>query len=219
MPRPGSHKYDAERAHERQRLEDTGEATDQRADEEANRRLQEDPLRRPVRYTDRAAGPKSERPHAPRAAADRGGIELRSSAFNDHAPLPARFAQDADGTSPPLEWSPAPTGTTELVITCVDLDGPDGPTVHCLVSGIDPRTSGVAEGELTGVGRPWPNAWGEAWSGPRPPVGDEAHRYRFRLYAVDGPLELPETPGAADVDHAAAARELAHGDLVGLFVR
>ncbi|NEE01462.1 hypothetical protein [Phytoactinopolyspora halotolerans] len=61
MPRPGSHQYDVKRARLRKELEDEGVAADQDADEEANRRLQEDEDLRPVQRTDRAEGPKGER--------------------------------------------------------------------------------------------------------------------------------------------------------------
>lgn len=61
MPRPGSHQYDVKRARLRKQLEDEGKATDQDADREANRHLQEDEGLEPLRRTDRAKGPKGER--------------------------------------------------------------------------------------------------------------------------------------------------------------
>jgi hypothetical protein len=47
MPRPGSHKYDTERARLRQRLQDEGVAGGQEADERANAELQLDENRGP----------------------------------------------------------------------------------------------------------------------------------------------------------------------------
>lgn len=36
-----------------------------------------------------------------------------------------------------------------------------------------------------------PYRFGELdWGGPQPPIGDEPHRYFFRLYAADRPLRL-----------------------------
>ncbi|GAA3736411.1 hypothetical protein HDA32_001371 [Spinactinospora alkalitolerans] len=61
MPRPGSHKYDIQRAHERKRLEDEGIANDQGANEEANRELQGEPDHEPVRRTERGRGPEGDR--------------------------------------------------------------------------------------------------------------------------------------------------------------
>jgi hypothetical protein len=55
--------------------------------------------------------------------------------------------------------------------------------------------------------------------GPKPPVGDDAHRYLFRLYAVREPLTLPDQPSADDVHHAVKGREQASGALVGVYRR
>ncbi|MFD0899099.1 hypothetical protein [Actinomadura sediminis] len=61
MPRPGSHKYDTERARARKRLENEGTANDQGADRRANEELQMREDHRPRRATERGAGPKGER--------------------------------------------------------------------------------------------------------------------------------------------------------------
>lgn len=68
MPRPGSHKYDIERARTRRRIEDEGVATDAGAGEQANRELQRDEHRRPRKAGERAEGPKGERTPAARRA-------------------------------------------------------------------------------------------------------------------------------------------------------
>jgi hypothetical protein len=61
MPRPGSHKYDTERARTRKRLQDAGVAGGREADERANAELQLDENRGPRRAAERGAGPKGER--------------------------------------------------------------------------------------------------------------------------------------------------------------
>ncbi|MEV4674377.1 MULTISPECIES: hypothetical protein [Actinomadura] len=61
MPRPGSHKYDAERRRLRKEMEDQGIASDREAGERANRELQLDEHHRPRRASERGAGPKGER--------------------------------------------------------------------------------------------------------------------------------------------------------------
>ncbi len=60
MPRPGSHKYDTERARTRKRLENEGVASDKAADERAKEELRERGMR-PAKATERAEGPKGER--------------------------------------------------------------------------------------------------------------------------------------------------------------
>ncbi|WP_433274573.1 YbhB/YbcL family Raf kinase inhibitor-like protein [Actinosynnema sp. CS-041913] len=152
-------------------------------------------------------------------AAD-GGLDLRSAAFSGHTMIPDRYSRDGGDTSPPLQWSDVPPGTEESVLLCEDPDAPAGTFTHWVVVGIPADVTAVGEGavpEGAAVGR---NGYGElGWGGPRPPIGDEPHRYFFRLYAVDRPLGLGEGVTADDVRAAIEGRVLAGGTLVGLFGR
>ncbi|WP_030990303.1 YbhB/YbcL family Raf kinase inhibitor-like protein [Streptomyces sp. NRRL WC-3744] len=148
------------------------------------------------------------------------GIELSSTAFSEHSRIPRRHAKDADNVSPPLTWSGVPDDAAELVLLCEDPDAPSGTFLHWLVTGIDPRTGGVAAGETPQGGRPHRNGFGEpGWGGPRPPVGDDAHRYFFRLYALPAPVSLPDRATARDAHAVLDARQVAEGTLVGLYQR
>ena len=148
------------------------------------------------------------------------GIMLRSEAFSDHAPIPRRYTKDGDDVSPPLTWSGVPDDAQELVLLCEDPDAPGSTFTHWLVTGIDPGSQGVGAGELPAGGRTQPNGFGDrSWGGPRPPAGDDAHRYFFRLYAVRESLPLPDEPSAEDVHRAVRGREQASGTLVGLYQR
>lgn len=148
------------------------------------------------------------------------GIELRSAAFDDHAYVPDRYAKAGENVSPPLSWAGVPDGAAELVLLCEDPDAPTGTFLHWLVTGIDPAGTGVGSGETPAGGVAHTNGFGEpGWGGPQPPVGDSAHRYFFRLYALPGPLELPADAGADQVREAAAREQLASGTLVGRYQR
>ncbi|WP_137812340.1 YbhB/YbcL family Raf kinase inhibitor-like protein [Gandjariella thermophila] len=189
--------------------------------------MQRDNPPQPVGPGDRAGRPRGTRgtsrddpsadefaqPHA-------GGLVLRSSAFSDHAVIPDRYSFEGGNTSPPLEWADLPPGTRELALVCEDPDAPGGTFVHWVLAGISPETGGIAEGrppEGAVVGR---NGFGRrGWGGPRPPVGDQPHRYFFRLYASDRPLDLGPAPSADDLRAAVSGHELATGTLVGLFAR
>ena len=167
--------------------------------------------------------PGSHRDDVPRtrlAELDDSGVTLRSPAFSDHTLIPGRFSMDGENASPPLEWSEPPEGTVELALLCEDPDAPSGTFLHWLLTQIDPSRRGVAEGEQPGEATAWKNDFGRnGYGGPRPPIGDEAHRYFFRLYALAEPLDV--APGA-DLDEVRAAldaRKLATGTLVGLFAR
>jgi Raf kinase inhibitor-like YbhB/YbcL family protein len=148
------------------------------------------------------------------------GIMLRSTAFNDHDLLPGRFSREGGNLSPPLQWAEVPDSARELVLMVEDPDAGKTPFLHWLVTGIDPATGGTDEGAVPMGGREWPNDFGQTgWSGPHPPQGEEAHRYFFRLYALDRPLELPTNPHAPDVHRALAGQEIASGTTVGTFYR
>jgi Raf kinase inhibitor-like YbhB/YbcL family protein len=166
---------------------------------------------------DRARGPLGERTAG---GGDPGNvIGLRSLAFNDYATMPPRYSRDGGNRSPALEWDEPPGGTRELVVLCEDIDGPRGPFLHWLLTGLEPSVRSLDEGEAPPA-KSWRNDYGqEGYGGPQPPVGDEPHRYVFRLYALDSALGL--SPGA-DLDEVKAAlekKQLATGTLTGLFVR
>ncbi|MPY85261.1 MAG: YbhB/YbcL family Raf kinase inhibitor-like protein [Actinophytocola sp.] len=225
MPDPSSHQYDIKRTRLRAEY-DEEVVPDQGADAEANRTLQRDYPPRRKGDPDRAAGPKGDRGTSrgdpaigdePRPLSD--GLELRSSAFSDHTLIPDRYAYDQDNLSPPLEWRGIPGNAQELALLCEDPDAPNGTFVHWVVTGIAASSGGAAEGDLPGdvTG---PNGFGEhGWGGPHPPAGDEAHRYFFRLYAADRPLQLPGRATADDVHAALHGHVLSRGTLVGLFAR
>ncbi|OEJ28422.1 phosphatidylethanolamine-binding protein [Streptomyces agglomeratus] len=148
------------------------------------------------------------------------GIELKSSAFDDGAFVPRRYAKDGDDVSPGLSWSGVPEGASELLLLCEDPDAPSGTFVHWLVTGIDPASRGVEPGQSPEGGQARQNGFGESgWGGPLPPPGDKAHRYFFRLYALSGPVDLADDASAEDVHAAVDERQLATGTLVGLYQR
>ncbi|MEU6068875.1 MULTISPECIES: YbhB/YbcL family Raf kinase inhibitor-like protein [Streptomyces] len=148
------------------------------------------------------------------------GIELTSAAFSNHAAIPRHHSGEGDDVSPPLTWSAVPDGTSELVLLCEDPDAPSGTFLHWLVTGIDPGSTGTAEGEPPPGGQEWPNGFGRTgWGGPMPPPGHGAHRYFFRLWALSEALPLHGRPTADAVHRAVKGRELASGTLMGTYQR
>ncbi|CCB78321.1 MULTISPECIES: YbhB/YbcL family Raf kinase inhibitor-like protein [Streptomycetaceae] len=148
------------------------------------------------------------------------GIELKSAAFNDQALIPRRYTMDGENVSPPLSWSGIPDGTVELVLLCEDPDAPTGTFTHWLVTGVNPDSDGVAAGGEPRGGTPHTNGFGRrGWGGPLPPVGDPAHRYFFRLYAMAEPVSLADDASAADVHAAVDGPCLASGTVVGTYQR
>ncbi|NEE03226.1 YbhB/YbcL family Raf kinase inhibitor-like protein [Phytoactinopolyspora halotolerans] len=146
------------------------------------------------------------------------GIALRSPSFSDHTFIPGRHSWHDANEPPELEWEGVPDGAAELLLLCEDPDAPGQPFLHWLVTGLDPGVTRLPDGEHNGV--EWRNGFGETgWGGPAPPVGDEAHRYFFRVFALSGSPGLPAEPAVADVHRAADGITVASGTLVGLFQR
>ncbi|WP_084955308.1 YbhB/YbcL family Raf kinase inhibitor-like protein [Thermoactinospora rubra] len=148
------------------------------------------------------------------------GITLRSSAFDDHTLIPREYSHEEGDVSPPLEWSGVPPEAAELALVCEDPDAPRGTFTHWLVAGIPPETDGLAAGaELKEyvVGR---SDFGqEGYGGPHPPVGDDPHRYFFRLYALSSPSGLADGFTAERFRRAVEGKVIASGTLVGTYGR
>lgn len=111
---------------------------------------------------------------------------LSSPAFADGAAIPARHTCDGDDVSPRLIWSGAPDGTRSLALVMDDPDAPRSTFTHWVVYDLPSDLAELAEGSTQGTqGR---NSFGRTgYGGPCPPPGDDPHRYRFSLYALDVP--------------------------------
>ena len=213
MPEPGSHAYDVERARLRDEIDNQG-VPDANATDAANEQLRgRTPHASPHAATERAGGPLGERA----GGGDPGNVMmLRSSAFNDGAFIPGRYAKDGENVPPELEWSGVPDGTAELALLVVDPDAPVGTYLHWLVTGIPATATSLAPG----TGTSHCNGYGETgWGGPQPPVGDDAHRYIFRLYALPEPFAGPENASPDELRAWLDERALATGTLTGRYQR
>lgn len=148
-------------------------------------------------------------------------ITVTSPAFAEGARIPVDHTCDGADRIPELVLSSPPEGTRSLVIYVEDPDVPAGTFVHMVAFNVSPDLRKLPSGaELT-------NAGGDArfglndffvarYSGPCPPRG-EAHRYRFRIVALDTLLALPEGAPRAQIDEATDGHILGEGYLTGHF--
>ena len=120
--------------------------------------------------------------------ASNGGMDftLSSPAFADGAGIPVRHTCDGQDLSPRLTWSGTPRGTRSLALVMDDPDAPRGTFTHWVVHDLPADLTELGEDATLGTqGR---NSFGRrGYGGPCPPPGDEPHRYRFTLYALDVP--------------------------------
>jgi Raf kinase inhibitor-like YbhB/YbcL family protein len=151
------------------------------------------------------------------------GFRITSLAFADGASIPRRHTCDGENLSPPLTWFDVPDGTRSFALIMDDPDAPHGNFTHWVVFDIPGDTRELGEMRPGGsIGREARTSSGRAeYSGPCPPPGDAAHRYRFTLYALDvASLDLSGINTTRDhVEQALEGRALATARLIGTYQR
>ena len=144
-------------------------------------------------------------------------IKITSSAFHEGGNIPSKFTCDGSDTSPPLQIAGVPTGAKSLVLIVDDPDAPGGLFTHWLIWNISPQTSSIPEGGAT-KGIQGANDFGKSgYRGPCPPRG--AHRYSFKIFALDCELDLRVDAKRGQLDAAMKGHVIAQGELVGRYAR
>jgi Raf kinase inhibitor-like YbhB/YbcL family protein len=157
------------------------------------------------------------------AGAEGGTMELISSAFSEGAMIPIKYTCDGEDVSPPLNWRALPAGTKSLALICDDPDAPVGTWVHWVYYDISAETEGLpenvvpderpAQGGTQGV-----NDFRKiGYGGPCPPGG--THRYYFKLYALDTPLNLSSGATKKQVLKAMENHIIGQTQLMGKYKR
>jgi len=150
-------------------------------------------------------------------------ISLVSTAFADGESIPVKYTCDGDNVSPPLQWGNLPEGTQSLALIVDDPDAPSGEFVHWVLYDLPPTLRGLPEGVSTDErpsqggtnGKNGANVSG--YTGPCPPSG--AHRYFFRLYALDYRLDASPGLSKSQLLQGMEGDVLAQGELMGTYSR
>jgi Raf kinase inhibitor-like YbhB/YbcL family protein len=151
-------------------------------------------------------------------------IELTSSAFKEGQAIPKKYTADGENKSPPLRWTAPPEGTKTFALVCEDPDAPRGTWVHWVVFNLPASLRELKEGvpakeEIANGARQGKNDSGEVgFGGPGPPKG-KAHRYFFKLYALDAAIDLPAGTTRDELFAAMKSHVLAEGKLMGTYQR
>lgn len=151
------------------------------------------------------------------AASGSGTFTLMSPAFVDGREIPQRYGCSGADVSPPLQWTNAPAGTTQLVLV---VDDPDARGfLHWLLIGILGAPDGTLE-EGRGDASKHPDGQGgndfgrTGWGGPCPP---RRHTYAFTLYALSRPIDPGPQASVADVRAAMEGLILGEARLTGTY--
>src|SRR6476660_7022585 len=133
-------------------------------------------------------------------AAGAAKMKITSSVFQQGGNIPSKFSCDGANTNPPLQISDVPAEAKGLVLIVDDPDAPGGLFTHWAVWNISPQISTIPEGSAP-KGVHGTNDFGKSgYGGPCPPSG--AHRYYFKIFALDRQLKLRAGAKRKEVDAA-----------------
>jgi Raf kinase inhibitor-like YbhB/YbcL family protein len=143
-------------------------------------------------------------------------MTLRSPAFEDGGPIPAKHTCDGEDISPPLAWDGVPDGTQAFALLVTDADA--GGFVHWMLTDIPGDVHELPEGQGDAIGVPGTTSFGPVgWGGPCPPSGE--HHFVFTLYALPEPLGIGGEAGADAVQSAARTSAHATVELTAVYRR
>jgi Raf kinase inhibitor-like YbhB/YbcL family protein len=151
-------------------------------------------------------------------------MRLHSPAFQEGKPIPTKFTGEGPDVSPALAWDEAPAGTRSFTLICDDPDAPRGTWVHWVLYNLPPETRSLPEGVPAEERLPSGALQGTTdfqrigYGGPMPPPG-KPHRYFFKLYALDTPLNLAPGATKAQVEQALHGHVLGQAQLMGTYQR
>jgi Raf kinase inhibitor-like YbhB/YbcL family protein len=150
-----------------------------------------------------------------------GTITVTARSFSDGTRIPVDHTCDGNDVPPELVVSSPPEGTKSLVILVEDPDASSGVFTHMIAFNVSPEMRKLpsapdlaAAGEDARFGLN--DFGGVRYQGPCPPKG-EAHRYRFRVIALDTMLKLSEGASRSQLDQAMDTHILGEGSLMGHF--
>ena len=142
-------------------------------------------------------------------------LKLTSFSFQQNGTIPVRHTCDGININPTIHIENIPEEAKSLAIIVDDPDASHGSFCHWVVWNI-PVTHQIREKDSRGM--MGMNDFGfHRYNGPCPPSG--THRYNFKVYALDGTLDIPASSDKSDLEHAIAGHILAFGVLTGKYSR
>jgi hypothetical protein len=151
-------------------------------------------------------------------------LELKTTAFVNGGEIPKKFTCSGADLSPALTWSGVSPAAHSLVLIADDPDAPRGTWTHWLIWNIPAHFTELPEGTpklevLESGARQGTNDFGHiGYGGPCPPPG-KAHRYYFRLFALDVALDLQAGAGRNDLERAMKRHVLSQAEWMGTYRR
>ena len=149
---------------------------------------------------------------------------LSTLAFTQNGNIPKKYTCDGENISPSFSITGVPPMTRSLALIVEDPDAPMGIFTHWILYNIPSTQTSLQEGlpktgSITGVGNQGSNDMRRVgYDGPCPPRG-AAHRYFFRLFALDLEPRLPSGLGAPQLQKQIKDHIIGEAVWIGLYHR
>jgi len=148
--------------------------------------------------------------------AAKSGFKISSPAFENNGKIPSTYACDGVNINPPLKIENIPREAKSLALVFDDTDAPRGSYVHWILWNIDPgvkelKENSVPEGAIQGMN----DFKKQNYGGPCPPR--RAHKYVFKIYALDTRLDLSPNSTKTDLEKAMKGHILAQAQWMGTY--
>ncbi len=145
-------------------------------------------------------------------------FKISSFAFKNGGEIPKKYTCDGENVNPLLQFENVPAKAKSLALVFDDMDAPRGSYVHWILWNIHPNTkeikeNSVPEGAVEGMNDFKRHPYG----GPCPPR--RAHKYVFKIYALDSPLHLNPNSTKTDLEKTMEGHVLAQTQLMGVYKR
>jgi len=145
-------------------------------------------------------------------------FKISSFAFKNGGEIPKKYTCDGANINPPLQFENVPAKTKSLALVFDDIDAPRGTYVHWILWNIDPkikeiRENSVPEGAVQGMN----DFKKQNYGGPCPPR--RAHKYVFKIYALDILLDLNIHSTKRDLEKAMEGYIITRTQLTGVYKR
>jgi len=145
-------------------------------------------------------------------------FKISSSAFEKGGEIPQKYTCDGENVNPPLQFENVPAKTKSLALVFDDMDAPKGSYVHWILWNIAPNIKEIKEKSVPEGAVQGENGFKKQnYGGPCPPR--RAHKYVFKIYALDSPLKLDPHSTKTDLEKAMEGHVIAQAQWMGVYKR
>jgi Raf kinase inhibitor-like YbhB/YbcL family protein len=140
-------------------------------------------------------------------------LEISSPSFKQDGWIPKEYSCEGEGTNPELRIGSIPNDAKSLCVIVEDPDAPGGIFTHWLTWNIPPAETITANST---PGQEGLNSRGSmGYTPPCPPSG--AHRYYFKVYALDRLLDMNQKFDKLSLEHAMEGHVIAYGEMMAKY--